>query len=65
MKSKLFVFVAFVLATTIMSSCTKYYTCECVNYQGTKTTHSISAKTEVAANKKCDEMGNLGDCALQ
>ncbi len=65
MKAKLTVFIALIASSIVMSSCTKYYNCECTAYTGVKTSHTVKAKTLVEANRNCDEKGNLGDCELK
>jgi hypothetical protein len=65
MKAKLSVFITIIASTLILSSCTKYYNCECTAYTGVKTSYTVQAKTTVEANKNCDEKGNLGHCELK
>ena len=48
-----------------LASCTKFYSCECTDYNSTKSTHTVSAKSKNEANKSCSAIQTLGNCNLK
>ncbi len=65
MKAKLTVCVALLAIGIGFGSCTKYYNCECINFQGLKVSHTVEGKTKTEARNNCDKKGNLGDCEIK
>lgn len=65
MNLKSYSFIAAGLAVILFASCTKFYKCECTDYMGVKTTHTVTAKTKNDANKNCAEIQTLGNCQLK
>jgi hypothetical protein len=61
------VLIPFFLACFAMlsfASCTKFYSCECVDYNSKKTNHTVAAKSRNEANKSCAAIQTLGNCNL-
>jgi hypothetical protein len=48
-----------------LASCTKFYKCECTDYNSTKSTHTVAAKSMNEANKNCAAIQTLGNCNLK
>lgn len=65
MKKYTLFMVAAVLSSSIFSSCTKFYNCECTDHQGTVTKYTVDARSKIQANKKCDDKGELSNCELK
>lgn len=54
-----------VILSSVMTSCEKSYTCECVNSKGVPSTHNVVAKSRTEAQTNCDEYGLLGHCEIK
>lgn len=48
-----------------LASCTKFYKCECTDYNSVKSIHTVKAKTTNEANKSCAAIQTLGNCTLK
>lgn len=48
-----------------MTSCTKYYNCECIDHKGKASLHTVEAKGAIQAAERCKEQGELSNCTLK
>jgi len=65
MRKSFLIMVTALAASTVFSSCTKFYNCECTDHQGKLTRHTVNAKTKVQAEDKCNDSGELENCELK
>lgn len=65
MKRKFNIALAIGAIAISMSSCTKFYKCECTDFKGGVNVYTINAKTKIEANKNCAELQTLGNCVLK
>lgn len=65
MKHKFNLILAIAALAIAMSSCTKFYKCECTDFKGGVNVYTINAKSKIEANKNCAELQTLGNCVLK
>lgn len=65
MKKITLVLCAGIITVSSLSSCKKFYTCECTSINGKVETRDVLAVTRAEAQKNCDEYGLLGHCEIQ
>ncbi|MCB0697365.1 MAG: hypothetical protein KDC07_08370 [Chitinophagaceae bacterium] len=65
MKKTILFIAAGLLTITVLPSCNKSYTCECLKTNGSKDVHTVISINRTQAQKDCNEYGLVGYCDIK